>query len=52
MIKKLYDRCILWAGYKYANLFLAILTSVLVIMYKGVPVSSYTIEKEIKNEKL
>ena len=24
MIKKLYDRCILWAGYKYANLFLAI----------------------------
>tara|TARA_B100001250_G_scaffold398554_1_gene406946 strand:- start:19858 stop:20454 length:597 start_codon:yes stop_codon:yes gene_type:complete len=24
MIKKLYDRCILWAGYRYANLFLAI----------------------------
>ena len=33
-------------------LFLAILTSVFIIMYKGVPVSSYTIEKEIKNEKL
>ena len=24
MIKKLYDRCILWAGYRYANLFLEI----------------------------
>jgi hypothetical protein len=33
-------------------LFLAILTSILIIMYKGVPVSPYTIEKEIKNDKL
>jgi hypothetical protein len=33
-------------------LFLAILTSVFIIMYKGVPVSPYTIEKEIKNDKL
>ena len=32
--------------------FLAILTSVFIIMYKGVPISSYTIEKEVKNEKL
>ncbi len=24
MIKKLYDKCVLWAGYKYANLLLAI----------------------------
>ncbi len=33
-------------------LFLAILSSISIIMYKGVPVSPYTIEKEIKNEKL
>jgi hypothetical protein len=32
--------------------FLAILSSIFIIMYKGIPVSSYTIEKEIKNEKL
>ena len=33
-------------------LFLVILSGISIIMYKGVPVSSYTIEKEIKNEKL
>ena len=33
-------------------LFLVILSSIVIIMYKGVPVSSYTIEKEIKNDKL
>jgi len=33
-------------------LFLVILSSIAIIMYKGVPVSSYTIEKEIKNDKL
>ena len=33
-------------------LFLIILSCLVIIMYKGVPVSSYTIEKEIKNDKL
>jgi len=33
-------------------LFLVILSGIAIIMYKGVPVSSYTIEKEIKNDKL
>ena len=33
-------------------LFLIILGGIVIIMYKGVPVSSYTIEKEIKNDKL
>ena len=32
--------------------FFTILTSIFIIMYKGVPVSPYTIEKEIKNDKL
>ncbi|MDG2001604.1 MAG: hypothetical protein P8J46_07460 [Alphaproteobacteria bacterium] len=33
-------------------LFLVIVSGIAIIMYKGVPVSSYTIEKEIKNDKL
>ena len=33
-------------------LFLIILSGIVIIMYKGVPVSSYTIEKEIKNDNL
>ncbi len=33
-------------------LFLVILSGIAIIMYKGVPVSSYTVEKEIKNDKL
>ena len=33
-------------------LFLVILSGIVIIMYKGVPVSSDTIEKEIKNDKL
>jgi len=33
-------------------LFMVILSGIAIVMYKGVPVSSYTIEKEIKNDKL
>jgi len=32
--------------------FLAILSSVIIIMYKGVPVTSYTVEKVIENDLL
>ena len=32
--------------------FLAILSSIIIIMYKGVPVTSYTVEKVIKNDRL
>ena len=32
--------------------FFAILSSVIIIMFKGVPVTSYTIEKVIENDRL
>ena len=32
--------------------FLAILSSIIIIMYKGVPVTSYTVEKVIENDRL
>ena len=32
--------------------FLAILGSVIIIMFKGVPVTSYTVEKVIENDRL
>ena len=32
--------------------FLAIISGVIIIMYKGVPVTSYTIEKVIENDYL
>ena len=32
--------------------FLAILSSIIIIMYKGVPVTSYTVEKVIENDHL
>ena len=32
--------------------FLAILSSIIIIMFKGVPVTSYTVEKVIKNDLL
>ena len=32
--------------------FLVILSSIIIIMYKGVPVTSYTVEKVIENDRL
>ena len=32
--------------------FLAILGSIIIIMYKGVPVTSYTVEKVIEDDRL
>jgi hypothetical protein len=32
--------------------FLAILSSIIIIMYKGVPVTFYTVEKVIENDRL
>ena len=32
--------------------FLGILSSIIIIMYKGVPVTSYTVEKVIENDRL